>query len=195
MGYPPPHIAPLRLSASQRLVTVGDTFYLLNTDGRVLWKWDVGDGLDVLNRPFVDSRGRVFGVAQDGVSFSLDRKGRVRWRERMNGYWYYTRLRAYDRDRYLVFSAIDSVYRDSGNPTIEAITLYQDQKILAEAAIPRDSIVRVRGGRIYVITKHGRNSHLREVKLRWRTGYFKTSINQSSKTNLQQSRSRYAACD
>src|SRR5512138_3708714 len=78
VGYPPLHIAPLRLSASRRLVTVGDTLYLLNTNGRVLWKWDVGGGLDILDHPFVDSRGRVFGVALDGVSFSLDRKGRVR---------------------------------------------------------------------------------------------------------------------
>jgi hypothetical protein len=168
VGYPPKHIAPLHLSSSRTLVTVGDTLYLLNGNGRVVWKWDVGEGLDILDLPFVDSRGRIYGVAFDGVSFSLDQKGRLRWRKRMNGAWYYTRMIASDKDRYLMFSAIDSAYRDSGDPTIETITLCQDQKILAEAAIPRDSAVRVRGRRIYVTTRRGRKFHSREVKLRWR---------------------------
>src|SRR5687767_14744807 len=60
------HVAPVRLPSSRELVTVGDTLYLLNAQRAVIWKWDVGNGQDILDRPIVNSQGIIYGIALDG---------------------------------------------------------------------------------------------------------------------------------
>ena len=158
------HVAPVRLPSSRELVTVGDTLYLLNAQRAVIWKWDVGNGQDILDRPIVNSQGIIYGIALDGIAFSLDLNGNERWKIRMNGSSYFTRIKGYGNDHYLLFSHKDRVYRDPDDPDVETVSLCKDKEAIGWATIPYRAALRIQGKRIFVTTRSKQRPQTKEVR-------------------------------
>lgn len=153
------------VSPAQLLVTVGDTLYMLNQKRQIIWRWDVGRGEDILDQPIINAHGYIYGIALDGIIFSLDSNGKERWRGRLNGPANYSRIKSYGKDQYLVL--IDnSAYREiKGHDEEDILILSKDREILARKFFPRNAELRVRGNRVFAVMKNRHGFKLKEIRM------------------------------
>jgi hypothetical protein len=158
-------IAPVQISPSRLLVTVGDTICMLDSERQILWKWDAGNGEDIMAQPFVDSHGNIIGIADDGLIFSLDSNGKVRWAHSIMGAYRYTQLKPYSKDQFLVVVDASSYREVQHFNEDDFVYLYQDQELIGEAGFYRSAELQVRGKRIYAVMRNKGRVRRREIKL------------------------------
>ena len=160
----PIKIAPVVISSSRKLAIVGDTMYMLGPQQRILWKWDIGNGADIVDRPIVDAHGFIYVIALDGIIFSLDSKGKQRWLWRLNGASSFSQIKSYINEQYLVVRD-NSTYRElRGFDEDDDLYLCKDRDVIATTAFPRNATLRVRGKRIYAITKVRHRTRIKEIR-------------------------------
>jgi hypothetical protein len=154
-------IASVPLPNARQLITVGDTLYLVNAHGDVAWKWDVGGGEDIMDRPYVDTDRNIFGIADEGIVFSLDSNGKERWRWRMNGSYRWTQLKPYINRQYLIVLDASSYRKYFGYDEDDVLYLCRDHDVISTMRFPRNAKLRVRGSQIFAVVKNGiRRVHL-----------------------------------
>ena len=151
----PRHIPSVRLAHSRRLVTVGDTLYMLDSRGATIWKWDSGYGEDLMDRPYIDRHGNIFGIASEALVFSLDPNGKERWRWQLNGEYDLTQLTPYRNDQYLIVISALAYRKYRGYKEGDILYLCHDYDIVSKVDFPRDAKLRVEGHRIFAVTKKG----------------------------------------
>jgi hypothetical protein len=160
----PVKIAPVRVSSSRTLVTVGDTIYMLNAKRKIIWKWDVGSGQNIVDQPIIDSHGFIYGIALDGEIFSLDENGQLRWSWHLNGASNFSQIKPYVNGQYLVVRD-NSFYREvQGFNEDDGLYLCKDRDVIATIHFPRDAILRVQGKHIYAVIKSKHGTRMKEVR-------------------------------
>ena len=142
------------LSASRRLVTVGDTLYMIDSHDAVVWKWDVGHGEDIMDRPYVNSHGQIFGIALDGIVFSLDSYGKERWRWQINGSYSFTQLKPYRDGQYLMVLDASAYRKFKGFNEDDVLYLCRDRDVITTVSFPRTARLALNGNQIFAVTMH-----------------------------------------
>jgi hypothetical protein len=158
------NIAPVRISPSRLLVTIGDTLFMLNDKQQIIWKWDAGNGEDIMAQPFVDSRGNIFGIADDGLIFSLDLNGKLRWSHQAMGANFFTQLKSYRNDQFIVVLDTSAYRARRGYKAGNSLSLYKDEDVIASVDFPGGAELQVRGNHVYAILKTKRGVKSKEIK-------------------------------
>jgi hypothetical protein len=135
---------------------------MLNPQKKVIWKWFVGHGEDILDQPIVDSHETIIGIALDGILFGLGLDGKEKWRQQMNGAANYAQIETYTGDQYLLLIDMGG-YRLKGSDTADEISLYRGNEVLKSTTFPRNAKLKVKGGRILAVVKERRNARTKEI--------------------------------
>jgi hypothetical protein len=156
------HVPPLFVPGGRLLVTARDTLYMLNSNKKVLWKYQVG--APVLDKLVLDSGSMIHGIAMDGIAFAVDLDGNPRWAHRMNGRANYARIALYGRDQYLVV-VDNSGYRESlSDSTIpDRVALCRGEETIWARDFPRNAELFVWSGRIFAVTQTRKRTTLVEL--------------------------------
>lgn len=147
------------------LATVGDTLYMLDSQQRIIWKWSVGHGENIIDQPFVDSTGTIYGIALDGISFVLDAStGKEKSRDQMMGKAYYTGMKAYRADQYLIVTGLQG-YRGYGHEGGDELEAYKGTQRLWKVEFPANAELQVLGERIYAVTRKKGSAVVEEIEV------------------------------
>lgn len=141
-------IAPLPISSDRLLATAGDTLYILDPQKKVVWKWCVGNGANIVDQPITDATGTLYVIALDGQLFALDSCGKEKWHYQMNGSANFSQIKNYKRDQVLVVVDMKPYRETKGIDTEDKLFLFRDKEIIAEKEFPRNSLLQVWGEKV-----------------------------------------------
>jgi outer membrane protein assembly factor BamB len=149
---PRPSVHVSRLSARRKLVSIGDTLYMLDARNRIAWKW-TSDGPPFTDFPIIDSTGSIYVVGYDLVWVAIDAgTGQEKWKREGNGRGFYSQIKLYRKDMYAVVTNM-SGYRDSlSDKTIEdSLSLCKGNDVMWQSSIPANSRISVSGNKVFVV--------------------------------------------
>jgi hypothetical protein len=156
-----------RVSQNRKLAAVGDTLYMLDERGQVVWTWSAG-GPPLTDLPVIDSKGTIYVIGYDLLWAALDSAtGKEKWRGTANGRALYSQIKLYKGDMYLVVTDMEG-YRENAFPgevIKDTLTLCRGNSILWEAEIPAGASIQVRGDKVFVVTKRRNLVVRREVAI------------------------------
>ena len=156
-----------RASQNRKLAAVGDTLYMLDERGQVVWTWSAG-GPPLTDLPVIDSKGTIYVIGYDLLWAALDSAtGKEKWRGTANGRALYSQIKLYKGDMYLVVTDMEG-YRENAFPgevIKDTLTLCRGNSILWEAEIPAGASIQVRGDKVFVVTKRRNLVVRREVAI------------------------------
>ena len=159
-----------RVPGGRRLASVGDTLYMLDARGRVLWKWTSG-GPPFTDEPVIDSTGTIYVIGYDLLWAAIDSAdGKLKWAGTANGRALYSQIGLYRDDMYYVVTDMRG-YRDNTVPhPDDYLTLCKGNDILWETAIPAGARIRVWRGRLFAVYRRRGRLVSRELKVPRRFG-------------------------
>jgi len=152
-----PSVYRLPLSGNRKLVSVGDTLYLLNKRNRILWSWVAG--APIWDRPVVDSQGTIYLIGPDLLWAAIDSTtGKQKWRSTANGRAAYSQIKAYRKDMYFVVTDMWGYRNSLRDRTIkDTLLLCQNNAVLWETEIPAHTKVHIFGSKVFLTyRRHGR---------------------------------------
>jgi hypothetical protein len=146
-----------RLSMNRTLASVGDTIYLLDPHGRVLWSWTT-DGPPLTDLPIIDSQGTIYVVAADLIWVAIDSKtGQQKWNASANSKAGFTQIRRYRDDMYFVVTSMESYENGPGRRMIwDGLDLCRRDTILWTTDIPPGAEIKVSGNKVFAVYKQNR---------------------------------------
>ena len=164
--YGSPSAAPIPVSPSRLLVTVGDTLYMLGRNGRVLWKHSEEPNtiLDVSVGP----NGLIYVGVFDGVFRVLSRSGKEIWSHFMSGSANYSQIRSYKSGLLVVIDM--EGYREKHPPAAppediqDQLEFWNNKKMVWQKEFPRGARLQVLGNRILAISQTKEGAEIREIR-------------------------------
>lgn len=166
-GSPRPKVHLLPVSENRRLVSVGDTLYMLDNRHRVLWTWSAPNGEPFTDRPVMDAAGNIYVIGGDLMWAAIDSAtGHQKWRGTANGRATFSQIKLYRRNMYLVVTDMEG-YRDSHNDkTIEdGLSLCRGNSILWTSHIPAGARIRVRKDQVFIALRRKNGVVRRAVRV------------------------------
>jgi hypothetical protein len=155
---PLPKIHVFPLPRKRRLISVGDTLYMLNQQNRILWQW-TSDGPPFTDDPILDSGGTIYVIGYDLTWAAIDSStGHEKFRSTANGRGLFSQIELYRRDSYLVLTDM-SGYRDSlrDNTIEDFVYLCRGNDVLWGANIPAKGRLRISGDKVFLVfLRHNR---------------------------------------
>ena len=140
-------------SCELQLVAAGDTIYMLNGSGELLWT-ESFDGAGLNDLPIIDGSGTVVVIGPDLMWIGYDAfTGHERWRRSACGRAWYSQIELYGRKRYLV--VIDmSGYCDNqtDESSYDSLELCEGPTTVWSTRFPAGAQIRVEGARVFAIT-------------------------------------------
>lgn len=149
------------------LVTAGDTVYMLDGNGQLLWRYSL-EGLPLTDTPIVDSNGTIVVIAFDLVWRGLDAvTGEVRWRRSANGRAVYSQIETYGRDRYFVVTDMSGYRENLGDLDFaDSLQLCEGPTTVWSTYLPAGAEIRVDGDRVFAISTDERGvERIREIRV------------------------------
>lgn len=159
-----PKIHFLSARGNRRLASVGDTLYMLDNRGRMLWTWSAPNGQPFTDLPVMDSSGNIYVIGYDLLWAAIDSAtGHEKWRGTADGRALFSQIKLYRRNMYLVVTDMRG-YRDSlTDATIEdQLSLCKGNSILWQSPIPAGAEIQVRNDRLFIVVRR-RNGVLRRA--------------------------------
>lgn len=156
----------LRVSEDRNLATVGDTLYMLDGRGRIVWTW-TSHGPPFTDLPVIDSKGTIYVIGFDLLWAAFDSAtGKQRWRGTANGRAVYTQIKLYKNDMYLVVTDMEGYRQNlSDRDLADYLTLCKGNAILWEINIPAGSRIEVRGGKVFGLIRRKRHIVRTEIMI------------------------------
>jgi hypothetical protein len=154
------------LTSGRVLAGAGRTLVMLNSQKRVVWKYEVSQWL--IDFDVVESTGLIYGTAGDNIMFILDiSSGNELKAISRNGSAAYGQVKAYGRDACLITDNFWG-YRDKVRdldlePMKDGIAAWRGTRLLWHIDFPPDAELIVNGKRIFGLTKTKTSVYVKEI--------------------------------
>jgi hypothetical protein len=153
-----------RVARNRMLASIGDTLYMLDSQGRLVWKWS-SEGPPFTDFPVIDSTGTIYVIGYDLLWTAIDSAtGKEKWSGTANGRAGYSQIRLYRRDMYVVVTGMWGYRNSLGDKTIEdRLSLCKGNSILWTTNIPANARIAVSGNKVFVVYKQNKHTVRRPV--------------------------------
>ena len=146
-----------QVSANRKLISVGDTVYMIGKRNRLIWKWVAP--APFTDAPVADSSGTIHVIGRDLMWIALDGKtGEEKWRREGNGSGFYSQIKRYRSAMYLVITNVQDYREMLRDPSFaDRLSLCSGDDLMWESEVPSNSRIVVRGKSVFAVFKrHGR---------------------------------------
>ena len=155
------------LPNGRTLAESGDVLYLLGTNKRTVWRYEVPQV--VIDFAYIEATGMVYVTAGDNFMSILDAaNGRELYVNSRNGSAGFGRVIPYGDDECLVMNAFGGyrVGREVGVlPMQDGVTAWRGTRMLWRRDVPPDAELQVVGSKVYAVTKTRDRILVKEIKV------------------------------